>query len=227
MPTTSSLRPSRPMKLLPLLLAVAAIPAWATGPEMIVNGSFESPAYGATGVHPGGGDGWTQSFLGHVSIINGNIKDGGGHRYGRTEFGEQYLGLDPRFQFNPYSADSQTIPGFVAGHQYKLSLGVADSDGGLAPQLEVELSDDMGHDYFDKVFDVPVGGPYGTKIRFTRLHALFRSPVTGPITLSLRNVGTGADPGSISIDRVSLVEVSDEEAQAPEPSRSSSFQPLD
>jgi len=101
-----------------------------------------------------------------------------------------------------------------AGHQYKLSLGVADADGGLEPQLEVELSDDAGHDGFDKVFDVPVGGPWGTKIVFTRLHALFRAPVDGPITLSLRNVGTGADPGSISIDRVSLVEVSDDEARA-------------
>ena len=192
---------------------LAAAPAFAAGPEMVVNGSFESPAFGAAGVYSGGGDGWTKSFLGSVSIINGNIKDGNGRRYGATPFGAQYLGLDPRFQFNPYAADSQTIPGFVAGQQYKLSLGVADSDGGLAPQLEVELSDDMGQDYFDRVFDVPVGGPYGKKIEFTRISAIFASPVTGPVTLSLRNVGTGADPGSISIDRVSVVAVSDEEAR--------------
>ena len=205
---------------------VVAAPGFAAGPEMVVNGSFESPAYGAAGVYSGGGDGWTKSFLGPVSIINGNIKDGNGRRYGQTPFGAQYLGLDPRFQFNPFAADSQTIPGFVAGQKYKLSLGVADSDGGLAPQLEVELSNDAGHDYFDQVYAVPVGGPYGKKIAFTRISAIFVSPVTGPVTLSLRNVGTGTDPGSISIDRVSVVAVSDEEAQALEPAvHSSSFGP--
>ena len=209
-----------------LAAACAVAPAFATGPEMVVNGSFESPAYGASGVYSGGGDGWTKSFLGSVSLINGNIKDGNGRRYGATPFGVQYLGLDPRFQFNPYAADSQTIPGFVAGQKYKLSLGVADSDGGLAPQLEVELSNDMGHDYFDQVFDVPVGGPYGKKIAFTRISAIFVSPVTGPVTLSLRNVGSGADPGSISIDRVSVVAVSDEEAREVEAAgRGSSFGP--
>ena len=79
---------------------LAAAPTFAAGPEMVVNGSFESPAFGATGVYPGGGDGWTKSFLGSVSIINGNIKDDSGRRYGGTPFGAQYLGLDPRFQFN-------------------------------------------------------------------------------------------------------------------------------
>lgn len=189
-------------------LAVLAASATAHADPVITDGSFESPAYGATGVYGGGGDGWTTSFHGAVSIVNGNIQDGNGDFYGATPYGDQYLGLDPR-SHGFVSADSQDIAGFVAGQTYALTLYVADSDGGTAPQLEIVLSDGSGTDYVDRTVDVAVGGPYGRVIDFQQVTTTFTSTITGDMTLSLINSGNvfaspGADPGSISIDNVSL-----------------------
>jgi hypothetical protein len=208
-------RLSGPLLVLATVFAsAAAAPALAMGPEMILNGSFESPHYGATGVYSGGGDDWIHTFEGPVSIIRGNIKDGENRLYGATPFGKQYLGLDPRSREGFYAGDSQTIPGFVAGQRYLLEIHAADSDGGLAPVLDVSLNDGSSHNYEHHVYALPVGGPYGSQIQFQTLRKKFVSKVTGEMTLTMRNMGTGNDPGSISIDKVSIHELSDQEADA-------------
>lgn len=173
---------------------------------VIVNGSFEAPAHSAPGSYLGGGDGWTRSFMGSVAIVSGNIQDNKGNFYGVTPFGLQYLGLDTRTR-GFISRDSQTIPGFVAGQTYALTLYVADSDGGKAPALDVLFSNGSSVNYLDQQYAVPVGGPYGDVIHFSQITTLFTSPVTGSVTLSLTNVGVGIDAGSISIDNVSIAVV--------------------
>jgi len=193
-------------------LALAATFGAAHADPVIKDGSFENPHHAETGIYSGGGDGWTTSFHGAVSIISGNITDGAGNSYGATPFGDQYLGLDPRTR-GFVSADSQTISGFIAGQTYALTLYVADSDGGSAPQLEIVLSNDGDTTYLDRHVDVAVGGPYGDVIDFQKVVTTFTSTVTGDITLSLINSGNAfsspsADPGSISIDNVSISAIS-------------------
>lgn len=197
------------------ILAIGTHAAFAAGTEMIVNGSFESPAFDAAGAYASAGDGWIKSVQGPVSIIRGNIRDGSGQHYGRTPFGRQYLGLDPRSPNGFYALESQIIPGFVAGRGYCITILAADADGGKAPVLEVSLNDGGGKVYFSRNFDLPVGGPYIDRIRFTKLTAAFRAPVTGDITLTMKNAGVNfpvdLDPGSISIDKVSVVPIADED----------------
>jgi hypothetical protein len=193
-------------------LALAAMVGAAYADPVITDGSFENPDYADTGIYSGGGDGWTTSFHGAVAIIAGNITDNYGNQYGATPFGDQYLGLDPRTR-GFVSSDSQTISGFVAGQTYALTLYVADSDGGSAPQLEILLSNDSDTTYLDRYVDVAVGGPYGDVIDFQKVVTTFTATITGDITLSLINSGNpyaspGADPGSISIDNVSIATIS-------------------
>lgn len=201
---------------LSLLVALAAGclgAARAHADPVIVNGSFEAPAHANPGVYTGGGDGWIRSFMGPVAIVSGNIQDNNGDFYGVTPFGLQYLGLDVR-RNGFISRDSQEIAGFVAGQTYALTLYVADSDGGVAPKLNVLFSDGSDTNYLDQTYDVPVGGPYGDVIAFNLVTTLFTSPVSGSVTLSLTNAGaftSGANAGSISIDNVSI-------AAVPEPS---------
>ena len=197
---------------LPLLAALSfgcffVAPAASAAPT-IVNGSFESPPYPAGTVNRGGGDGWISSFMGGVSIISGNIFDNGGHAYGVTPYGQQYLGIDPRTPTGFISRDSQGVDGFVAGQTYQLTLEAADSDGGLAPVLNVNFNDGSEVNYFDHDFALPVGGPYGDVIQFNPLTVKFTAPVSGMIYLAFTNVGTGGDPGSISVDDVHLVPTS-------------------
>jgi hypothetical protein len=197
--------------------ALAASQAHAAGPEMVVNGSFESPAHDTPGTYSGGGDNWILGLNSPVVIVNGNIVDGDRHHYGRTPYGKQYLGMDPRSAQGWVALDSQVIPGFVAGQSYLVTLDAADSDGGKAPVLEVILSDGGSTTYARRKFGLPVAGPYGTFIQFQKLHILFKAPVTGSVTLTLENAGdtfSNPDPGSISVDKVSVVALSAAEAAA-------------
>ena len=192
--------------------ALIAASAVAHATPVIADGSFEDPAYADAGVYKGGGAGWTTSFHGAVSIVSGNIQDGNDNWYGVTPFGNQYLGLDPR-SHGFLASDSQDISGFVAGQTYALTLYVADSDGGNAPQLRIVLSDGSDTAYVDRTVDVAVGGPYGDIISFEKIVTTFTSTITGDMTLSLINSGNvysspSADPGSISIDNVSIAAVS-------------------
>lgn len=193
-------------------LALVAAGAAAHADPVITDGSFEDPAYVSAGVYQGGGAGWTTSFHGAVAIVAGNIQDGNGDSYGVTPFGNQYLGLDPRTR-GFVSSDSQTVAGFVAGQAYALTLYVADSDGGTAPQLDIVFSDGGDTTYVDNTVKVAVGGPYGDVIQFRKVVTTFTSTITGDMTLSLINSGNvyaspSADPGSISIDNVSIAAVS-------------------
>lgn len=191
--------------------------AFAVGPEMVVNGSFESPAHDANGIYSGGGDGWILGLNSPVVIVNGNLLDNNRKAYGRTPYGKQYLGMDPRSTQGWVALDSQLIPGFVEGQYYLVTLDAADSDGGKAPVLEVILSDGGATTYARRKFDLLVGGPYGAFIQFQKLHILFKSPVTGTVAITLENAGdtfSNPDPGSISVDNVSVVSLSAEEAAA-------------
>lgn len=207
-------RSSRPATLTAALLASAS----AFADPSIVNGSFEGPVLAAPGKSTGTITGWIKTFHGPIALVSGNIQDGNGDWYGVTPFGNQYVGLDP-ISTGFRAGVSQVLSDFVAGQTYALTLYVADSDGGKAPQLEVMFSDGGSTVYLDTVYNVPLGGPYGDVIAFTELTTYFTAPVSGDIALSLFNAGSAyitTDPGSISIDNVSISAV-------PEPSTAASL----
>jgi hypothetical protein len=198
-----------------LACALSLSAATAIADPVIVNGSFESPAYGAPGIYSGvSGDNWTPSFLAPIAIVNGNVKDNSGKLYGATPFGTQYLGMDVRSPGGQIARNSQVIPGFVQGQRYVFTLYAADSDGGPTPQLSVLLTDTTGATLFEKAYDLPVGGPYKKVIGFQKISIPFTSPLTGPITLSLTNTSTPPNGGSISIDNVSVRTRTKAEAEA-------------
>ena len=172
----------------------------------LVNGSFESQILADGSRYTGLIDGWGKTFHGPVALVSGNIQDYNDAWYGVTPFGSNYVGLDQSSR-GFVGGVSQTISGFVAGQDYVLSLYVADSDGGVAPQLHILLSNNSGVTYLDRLYDVPVDGPYGDVIGFTEVRTSFTASVSGDITLSLYNSGSAFNAGSISIDNVSIASV--------------------
>lgn len=192
------------------------LPGQASAIVSIANGSFEAPAYTDPGIHTlPSSSGWIRSFNGQVVIVSGNIQDNFDNFYGVTPYGSQYLGIDSRASGTGFiNRASQLVSGFEAGQAYELTLYVADSDGGPAPILEVSFfnPDDGDVVYQDQNYNVPVGGPYGDIIQFTKVVVPFTAPVGGDILLSLTNNSDffGGN-NSISIDNVSI-------AVVPEPS---------
>lgn len=193
--------------ILGALLGALSFAPQALATPTIYNGSFEAPNYPPSTINRGGGDGWTPSFMGPVVVVSGNILDTlTNSYYGVTPFGNQYLGLDVRTH-GFLARDSQLVSGFVAGQTYALTLYAADSAGGKVPALDVLFSDGGLTNYLDRQYRLPVGGPYGDIIPFTKIVTLFKAPVNGDILLSLSNVGQVRVAGSISIDNVSIAAV--------------------
>ena len=180
--------------------------AGAFADPTIVNGSFESQTLADGTRYTGLIDGWIKTFHGPVALVSGQIYDNNDLPYGVTPFGSNYVGLDQRSS-GFIGGVSQTISGFVAGQTYALTLYVADSDGGVAPQLDILFSNNSGTTYLDRKFDVAVGGPYGYVIGFTQVVTMFTATVSGDTTLSLYNSSTGFNAGSISLDNISIAAV--------------------
>lgn len=175
----------------------------------ILNGSFEAQTIASGTSYTGTITDWIKTFHGPVALVSGDLIDGNGASYGVTPFGNNYVGLDPFASFK--AGVSQVVSGFTAGQTYALTLYVADADGGKAPLLDVLFSDGGSNTYQDTLYNVPVGGPYGDVIGFNQVVIDFTAPVSGDITLGLFNDGnthTTTDPGSISIDNISIAAVS-------------------
>lgn len=190
-----------------LLASVFASPLVFADP-VLTNGSFESPAQDSAGIYSGDIDGWIKSINAPSVIVNGNIQDGNGDWYGVTPYGSQYLGMDPRSPTGFADIVSQVIPGFEEDKWYKFTFYAADSDGGTGPVLNVLLSDGGDTYYAVRHYNLPVGGPYGTAIKFKKYTFYFHSPVTGDVALSFMNNGsTDSDDGSISLDNVQVKQV--------------------
>ncbi|MDY0743820.1 PEP-CTERM sorting domain-containing protein [Paucibacter sp. R3-3] len=191
---------------LALLLASLAAAASAADAPTILNGSFEDNQLAGPGTSTGTIADWIKTFHGPIALVNGDLIDNYGNSYGVTPFGNQYVGLDP-ITTGFRAGITQIVDNFVAGQTYALTLYVADSDGGKAPLLDVMFSDGGATVYQETSYNVPVGGPYGDVIDFTKVTTLFTAPVSGEIAISLFNNGSAyvtTDPGSISIDNVSI-----------------------
>ena len=130
--------PSRKMTAFAAL--VVSFAAHAAGTNMVVNGSFEAPAYPEDGLYAGSGDGWTGSQFG-PRIMRGTVLDGNGIPYGRTPFGKQWLALAGISPTGVLASDAQFVDGLVAGEVYRFTVFAADADGCTNPTLEFLFDD--------------------------------------------------------------------------------------
>lgn len=198
--------PSRKMTAFAAL--VVSFAAHAAGTNMVVNGSFEAPAYPEDGLYGGSGDGWTGSPFG-PRIMRGTVLDGNGIPYGHTPFGHQWLALAGISPTGVLASDAQLVDGFVAGEVYRFTVFAADADGCTNPTLEIVFDDGAGTTYFDRKRKLAIGGPYpGGPLRYEPITYTFTSPVTGALRLTLQNPVVpkpGESPALISVDEVRIV----------------------
>ena len=183
----------------------------ATAKPKIVNGGFEDPAENKnsiTEITETGIPGWTGDSIGgnaHEYLINGNVKDLDGRKYGKTPYGAQYLGLNAVAHNSFTSIESQTVKGFKAGTTYEFSLEFADLDGATDSTVSIVLSQGAsgsGKVLDDETFTAPVSGPYGTgKIEFNLAEFDFTPDKSGAITFSIGNL---SHQGTMGIDDVKL-----------------------
>ena len=198
------------------ITTTSLLAARASAAPVLVNGSFEAPAYApGTITSNTGGQGWVKSFMSSVNIISGNAVVGDGRSLGTTPFGTQYLGLDPRVGNSFVARDSQEVDGFEAGVTYELAAYFADALGGSDPTLGLTIFDPAPADplsdgiLFNQTFTAPIAGPYGTGvIPFTRATLTFTPAVSGTLGVQVYNAsGAFAAGTAISVDNVTLAAV--------------------
>ena len=183
----------------------------------VQDASFENTPYVPNSLNEVTGtttNGWFFNQIGtftHEYVINGNIQDLSGNNFGRTPYGNQYLGLNAIRSNSFHSIASQSVSGLTPGQTYLLTIYIANLDGATDPKVSLSVEYNAagtGNPAASATFTAPAGGPYGSSsINFVPETLTF-TPTSDVIDFNINNQ---SKTGVMAIDNVSLV------AAVPEP----------